>query len=170
MNIGYKLYEGTENFDKLQLEMALACDANGWCMEDGYEDGKRYLIIKPPYVEPKPSLDEIKAQKIASLKAERDTLEVMPIEYNGRPFDYDEKARDRINAAIIALDLQGENAYLSWTTADNSEAIMTANDLRMVIAAVAVRSNALHVAYRVAKNAVMAAETVEAVQAVVLGV
>lgn len=168
MNIGYKLYEGTENFEELQLEMALTCDANGWCMEDGYdEEGRRYLVINPPCV---PTLDEIKAQKIASLKAQRDTLEVMPIEYNGKPFDYDDKARDRINAAIIALDLQGENAYLSWTCADQSEAIMTANDLRMVIAAVAVRSNALHVAYRVAKDAVMAADTVEAVETVELEV
>ncbi len=167
MNIGYKLFEGVENFDELQLEMALTCEENGWCMEDGYDGDKRYLIINPPYV---PTLDEIKASKIASLKAQRDEAEIQPIEYNGKPFDYDDKARDRINAAIIALDLQGENAYLSWTCADQSEAIVTASDLRAVIVNVAIRSNALHVAYRVAKDAVMNAETVEEVEAVDLEV
>lgn len=56
MEIGFKLYEdlretNLEEFEALQLEMALICEANGWCMEDGYdEDGKRYLIINPPYV------------------------------------------------------------------------------------------------------------------------
>lgn len=54
MEIGTKLYENEENFEVLQVEMALICDKNGWCMDEGYdEDGSRYLIIKPPY-EPTP--------------------------------------------------------------------------------------------------------------------
>ena len=73
-------------------------------------------------------------------------------------FDYDDKARERINAAIIALSLQGEGATIDWTTADNQDVKVTANDLRMVIAAVAVRSNALHTAYRAAKEKVEAAQ------------
>ena len=92
------------------------------------------------------------------LKRQRDTAEVEPIEYNGNLYDYDEKARDRINAAIIALSLQGEGASIDWTTADNQDVKVTANDLRMVIAAVAVRSNALHNAYRAAKEKVEAAQ------------
>lgn len=68
MEIGYKLYEdfseeGREAFEKAQLEMALLCDANGWCMEDGYdEDGKRYLIINPPEPEYVPTEEEKQAQ------------------------------------------------------------------------------------------------------------
>ena len=96
-------------------------------------------------------LEVIKQRKIAELKYQRDTAEVEPIEYNGNLYDYDEKARDRINAAIIALSLQGEGATIDWTTADNQDVKVTANDLRMVIAAVAVRSNKLHTAYREAK-------------------
>ena len=69
-----------------------------------------------------------------------------------------QKARDRINAAIIALLLQGEGATIDWTTADNQDVKVTANDLRMVIAAVAVRSNTLHTAYRAAKEKVEAAQ------------
>jgi hypothetical protein len=103
-------------------------------------------------------LENVKQRKILMLKRQRDTAEVEPIEYNGHSFDYDEKARDRINAAIIALSLQGEDASIDWTTADNADTPVTANDLKMVIAAVAVRSNALHTAYRAAKEKVEAAQ------------
>lgn len=103
-------------------------------------------------------LENVKQRKILMLKRQRDTAEVEPIEYNGHSFDYDDKARDRINAAIIALSLQGEDASIDWTTADNQDVKVTANDLRMVIAAVAVRSNALHTAYRAAKEKVEAAQ------------
>ena len=104
-------------------------------------------------------LENIKQRKILMLKRQRDTAEVEPIAYNGHSFDYDEKARDRINAAIIALSLQGADASIDWTTADNQDVKVTANDLRMVIAAVAVRSNALHTAYRAAKEKVEAAQS-----------
>lgn len=103
-------------------------------------------------------LENVKQRKILELKRQRDTAEVAPIAYNGHSFDYDDKARDRINAAIIALSLQGEGATIDWTTADNQDVKVTANDLRMVIAAVAVRSNALHNAYRAAKEKVEAAQ------------
>lgn len=103
-------------------------------------------------------IENVKQRKILELKRQRDTAEVEPIEYGGHSFDYDDKARDRINAAIIALSLQGEGASIDWTTADNQDVKVTANDLRMVIAAVAVRSNALHTAYRKAKEKVEAAQ------------
>lgn len=111
-------------------------------------------------------LENVKQRKIMELKRQRDTAEVAPIAYNGHSFDYDDKARDRINAAIIALSLQGEGATIDWTTADNQDVKVTANDLRMVIAAVAVRSNALHTAYRVAKAQVEAATTKAEIDAI----
>lgn len=111
-----------------------------------------------------PTLDELKAQKLTELKTIRDTEEVKPIEYNGNSFDYDDKARERINAAIVALSVQGTGADLLWTTADNKEVPVTADDLRMVIAAVAVRSNKLHTAYRKAKEQVEAATTAAEVE------
>ena len=104
-------------------------------------------------------IENVKQRKILMLKRQRDTAEVEPIEYGGHSFDYDDKARDRINAAIIALSLQGEGASIDWTTADNADTPVTANDLKMVIAAVAVRSNALHVAYRKAKEQVDSAQS-----------
>lgn len=115
-------------------------------------------------------IENIKQRKILMLKRQRDTAEVEPIEYNGNIYDYDEKARDRINAAIIALELQGEEATIDWTTADNADTPVTANDLKMIIAAVAVRSNKLHTAYRVAKEKVEAATTAAEVEAVTMEV
>lgn len=112
------------------------------------------------------SLESVKEHKILTLKIQRDNLEVEPIAYNGHSYDYDSKARDRISAAIIALELQGEGATIEWTTADNADTPVTANDLKMIIAAVAVRSNKLHTAYRVAKEKVEAATTAAEVEAV----
>lgn len=116
------------------------------------------------------SLESVKEHKILTLKIQRDNAEVQPIEYKSNLYDYDEKARDRINAAIIALELQGEGATIEWTTADNEDAEVTAQDLRMIIASVATRSNNLHTAYRAAKAQVVAATTANEVDAVIFKV
>ena len=115
-------------------------------------------------------IEYFKNRRIETLRMQRDKAEVEPIEYKGYFFDYDEKARDRINAAIIALELQGEGATIEWTTADNADTPVTANDLKMIIAAVAVRSNKLHIAYRVTKEKVEAATTAADVEAVIFKV
>lgn len=114
------------------------------------------------------SLESIKEHKILTLKIRRDNLEVEPIAYNGHSYDYDSKARDRISAAIIALELQGEGATIEWTTADDADTPVTATDLKMIIAAVAVRSNKLHTAYRIAKEKVEEATTAADVETVTL--
>lgn len=145
----------------------------------GNGDGD-YLIADDGVVYPKPAptdaerLAAAKPAKIAELKAERDSKEVEPIEYGGNLYDYDDKARERINAAIIALDVQTAQAKatasIDWTTADNQDVKVTADDLRCVIAMVAQRSNTLHVAYRVAKGKVEQATSVSEVEAITLGV
>lgn len=139
----------------------------------GNADGD-YLIADDGTVYPKPAptdaelLATAKPAKIAELKAERDSKEVEPIEYQGYSFDYDSKARERISTAIIALEVAGASATLTWTTADNKDVKVTADDLRCVIAAVGQRSNALHVAYRASKDKVEQAATVAEVEAVTL--
>lgn len=141
---------------------------------------KAYLIADDGTVYEKPAptdaelLASAKPAKIAELKAERDSKEVEPITYNGNSYDYDDKARERINAAITALDVQTAQAKavasIDWTTADNQDVKVTADDLRCVIAMVAQRSNTLHVAYRVAKGKVEQATSVSEVEAITLGV
>ena len=120
------------------------------------------------FTAPAKTLEQLKADKINELKSIRDAEEIKPIAYNGNLFDFDDKARDRINAAIIALDIQGADATIDWTTADNQDVKVAADDLRMIIAAVAVRSNTLHNAYRVAKEKVLNATTKEEVEKVIL--
>ena len=106
------------------------------------------------FTAPVKTLEQLKQDKILALKTIRDTEEVKPIEYNGNLFDFDEKARDRINSALIALSITGQS--IEWTTADNTNVTVTADDLRDVIAAVAMRSNELHVKYRQLKEQVEA--------------
>ena len=139
----------------------------------GNADGE-YLIADDGNVYPKPAptdaelLASAKPAKIAELKAERDSKEVEPIEYGGNLYDYDDKARERINAAIIALESTGSSASLTWTLADNQDVKVTASDLRGVIAQVALRSDKLHTAYRKAKAKVEAATTKEELDAITL--
>ena len=114
---------------------------------------------------PAPTIDELKAQKLTKFKTIRDAEEVKPIAYNGNLFDFDEKARDRINSAIIALSITGRS--IEWTTADNTNVTVTADDLRGVIAAVAVRSNELHVKYRQLKEQVEACTTKKELEKIV---
>ena len=97
-------------------------------------------------------LGEFKQAKINKIKYIRDTEEVKPIEYNGNLFDFDDKARDRINSAIIALSITSQS--IEWTTADNINVLVTVDDLRGIVANVAVRSNELHVKYRELKERV----------------
>ena len=115
-------------------------------------------------------IEYLKEQKLYELKATRDEAEVEPITYQGYSFDYDSKARERINAAIIALESAGSSATLTWTTADNQDVKVTAADLRGVIAQVALRSDKLHTAYRKAKEKVEAATTKEALDVIELEV
>ena len=137
-------------------------DVTGLDVEVGYileyVEGGGLRFVPPPN-EGSLSLDEAKANKIALMKAERDAEEVKPIAYNGNLFDFDEKARDRINSAIIALSITGQS--IEWTTADNTNVLVTADDLRGVVANVAVRSNELHVKYRQLKEQVEACTTKE---------
>lgn len=79
-------------------------------------------------------IEYLKERKIETLKMQRDEAEVEPIIYQGYSFDYDDKARERINAAIIALEVTGTSATLTWTTADNQDVKVTASDLRAIIA------------------------------------
>lgn len=152
--IGTKIYK---NDMKNYTECANWCNGNNATIED---KGEYYECVAIPA----PSLDELKQDKINELKSTRDTLETEPIEYNGNRYDYDDKARDRINAAIIALDISGQS--IEWTTADNTNVAVTAQDLRNIIANVAVRSNKLHTAYLVEKEKVEEATTAADVEAV----
>lgn len=156
----------TKRYDNLyDLSEAMGRDGTFIPRTISDTDLKQLGVVVTEAEEP---IENIRARKIIELKRQRDAAEVEPVEYSGHLYDYDSKARDRIAAAIIALDVQGDGAKISWTTADNEDAVVTAQDLRMIIASVAARSNKLHTAYRAAKAQVEAASTAEEVEAVIM--
>lgn len=158
--IGTKFYKPLDdNAEARYTEAAEWCNNNNATIED---KGEYYEVVAIVV-----TLEEVKANKIEELKLIRDNKEVEDIEVNGNLFDYDDKARERINAAIIALDVTG--GTIMWTLADNTDAEVSANDLRMVVAMVAQRSNILHVKYRTLKEQVQNAQTKEEVEAIVWG-
>lgn len=149
--LGTKIYK--DKFDNEKYaECAEWCNSNNAMIED---KGEYYECVAIPA----PSLDELKQAKLTKLKTIRDNEEVKPIEYNGNLFDFDDKARDRINSAIIALSITGQS--IEWTTADNTNVLVTADDLRGVVANVAVRSNELHAKYREFKELIEGCTTKE---------
>ena len=163
MDIGYKLYEGTENFDKIQLEMAVFCDENGYCLEDGYEDDKYYLIIKPPCP---PTIEEAKQQKWEEIKAYRDAEEQSGCPYMGSVLDSDSLSVQRINTAVQAAQVVGESFEVSWTMKDNTVIHMAYADVLGMPAALAVFSNQLHMKAREKRDQINAAQTIEEVEAI----
>ena len=141
--------------------------AAAWCNENHtatiVDQGEYYEVVALPEL----TLQDVKDAKILELKKHRDEEEVAPILVNDHLFDYDDKARERINAAIIALDLiQGE---ITWTLADNTDVDVTAMDLKYVVAMVAQRSNSLHIKYRELRSQVDEATTKAEVDAIVWG-
>lgn len=164
MKIGDRLYETAEDFASRELEMALACVRNGWCMEDGYdEDGRRYLIINPPYAEPAPTLDEVKAAKWRAIKQARDDEEQAGCPYMDSVLDSDSLSIQRINTAVQAAQVVGEAFEVDWTMQDNSVVHMTQADVLGIPAALAVLSNRLHTKARGLRERIEAAESVEEV-------
>lgn len=157
--LGTKFVKPLETQEQLDAYSQAAewCNSNNAMIED---KGEYYEVVEIPA----PTLAEVKAGKLAELKSIRDTQEVADIQVNGRLFDYDDKARERINAAIVALDVMG--GTIMWTLADNTDTEVSANDLRFVIAMVAQRSNILHVKYRELKERVENATTKEQVETI----
>lgn len=146
-----------------QEQLAAYSQAAEWCNANHAridDKGDYYEVVAIPA----PSLDEVKAAKTAELKSVRDKKELEPVEFDGSSFDFDSKSYERITAAIYALDMQGTDATIAWTLADNGSTLVTAANLRGVIAAAAVRSNMLHTKYRERKAAVLAAKTAEEVE------
>lgn len=131
---------------------------------EGYYTVEEWQAMHPA---PLPTLEEVKANKIAEFKSKRDSEEVTLIAYNGNTFDYDDKARERMRIAREALQDSGvEGASIVWTTADNQRVTLTVADFAGINGAAAYRSNALHIKYNELKEAVNDCTTVEEVEAI----
>lgn len=162
--IGTKFYKTElETQEQLNAYSSAAewCNNNNATIED---KGEYYEVVAIPA----PTLDEVKAQKIAELKGIRDTKEVEPIRTDKGIFDYDSKSRDRLAIARQALTDNGGGS-ITWTTADNQRVDMGITDFAAINGAAAIRSNELHIRYNELKTQVNDCETVEEVNAIVWG-
>lgn len=107
------------------------------------------------------TLEDVKKYKIELFKKKRDTEELSPISFGGYLWDFDEKAQMRINGAITVL---GEDT-ITWTSADNQEIKnVNVDDLKQIIGAAAMRSNALHIKYRELKAEIENAANIDEVR------
>lgn len=141
-------------------DAAVWCNDNNYCIVEIEAIGevRRYQIQEIPSI----PLDELKAIKIESLKKQRSELEEAPVEYKEKLWDFDSKSRDRINAAIMALEVSDIES-ITWTSYDDTSADLTIVDLKTIIAIAALRGDSIHKKYRELRDAVNAATTEEEV-------
>ncbi|WP_104471411.1 DUF4376 domain-containing protein [Acinetobacter indicus] len=115
--------------------------------------------ITKEWVDPR-SLDEIKAQKWAEIKSQRDILEFGGFEYKGNVYDSDQVSQGRIlGAATAGIDQV-------WTLADNTTVELSASQLQQLYAALQAHIASVHERGRIARQLIFEAETKEQVEAI----
>ena len=109
--------------------------------------------------EPVPTLAEVVAAKLSSLKSARNTAEAAtPFVYDGSSFDYDSLSRERINAAISGATIAAisgvaiDTVVAEWTLADNTKRNMTIADWLAFRQAEITRSGSCHTHYNALKE------------------
>ena len=113
------------------------------------------------WVDPR-SLDDIKAQKWAEIKSQRDQLEFGGFEFESNIYDSDQVSQGRImGAASAGIDQ-------TWTLADNTTVDLTALQLQQLYAALQVHIASVHERGRKARLAIESAVTKEEVEAIQL--
>ena len=108
------------------------------------------------------TLDDIKAQKWAEVKSQRDRLEFGGFEFKGNIYDSDQVSQGRImGAAVAGIDQ-------TWTLADNTTVELSASQLQQLYAALQAHIASVHERGRIARQLIFNAETKEQVEAVQL--
>lgn len=113
------------------------------------------------WIDPR-TLDEIKAQKWAEIKSQRDNLEFGGFEFEGGVYDSDQVSQGRIMGAAVA------GADQVWTLSDNTTVELSASQLQQLYAALQTYIASVHERGRIARQLIFDAETKEQVEAVQL--
>lgn len=113
------------------------------------------------------TLERVKADQWAQIKAQRDRLASADIQWNGRRFQADERAQQAMSQAALATMLGDAGAIVRWTDADNMQVQMTVEQLRQLAAEVLRRSVQLHERSQQLRDAIDRAESRGDVLAVV---
>ncbi|WP_104500356.1 DUF4376 domain-containing protein [Acinetobacter indicus] len=113
------------------------------------------------WIDPR-SLDEIKAQKWAEIKSQRDRLEFGGFEFDGGIYDSDQVSQGRIMGAAVA------GVDQVWTLKNNATVLLTAAQLQQLYQALQLHIAEVHARGRAARQAIYEADTREKVDAVTL--
>ena len=113
------------------------------------------------WIDPR-SLDEIKAQKWAEIKQDRDHLEFGGFEFEGNTYDSDQVSQGRIMGAVSA------GVDQTWTLADNTTVNLTVSQLQQLYVALQAHIASVHESGRIARQLIFEAETKEEVKAIQL--
>lgn len=106
------------------------------------------------------TLDQIKAQKWAEIKSERDRIEFGGFEFEGNTYDSDQVSQGRIMGAASA------GVDQVWTLADNSTRLLTASQLQQLYATLQMHIAEAHERGRIARQLIYKATSKEQIKAV----
>ena len=113
------------------------------------------------WIDPR-SLDEIKAQKWAEIKSQRDQIEFDGFEFDGGIYDSDQVSQGRIlGAASAGVDL-------TCTLVDNTTVNLTASQLQQLYVALQAHIASVHERGRIARQLIYESETKEQVESIQL--
>lgn len=116
----------------------------------------QWVDLTPPAIPL--TLDEIKAQKWAEIKSQRDQLEFGGFEFEGNIYDSDQVSQGRImGAAAAGMDQ-------TWTLANNTTVELTALQLQQLYAALQAHIASVHERGRIARQLIFEAESKEEVE------
>ena len=108
------------------------------------------------------AIDELKSQKWAEVKSQRDQLEFGGFEFEGGVYDSNQVSQGRIMGAAVA------GVDQVWTLADNTTVELSASQLQQLYAALQAHIASVHERGRIARQLIFDAETKEQVEAVQL--
>jgi len=104
--------------------------------------------------EPQPDTSKLTSEELAYLE-----------EINNTPVEDETSSTTETEPEQNPADNYSRPSIM-WTTADNDNVELTADGLHGIIEAAAIRSNALHIQYRILKTAVNNADSISSVQAI----
>ena len=113
------------------------------------------------WIDPR-SLGDIKAQKWAEIKSERDSLEFGGFEFDGGIYDSDQVSQSRVMGAAVA------GVDQVWMLADNTTVELSASQLQQLYAALQAHIASVHERGRIARQLIFDAETKEQVESIQL--
>lgn len=139
-------------------------DVTGIDCEVGYiqefREGEGIVWVAPPNEEY--TFEDLKANKVELMKAERDRIQELPIEYNGKSFDYNKESLQKLNEAKDCLE--GTEDIQIWICADNSLTYLNYNDIMAIKRLGKERSNNVHIQYAKLKYLIEMAKTAKEVE------